>query len=81
MHPYANYCVLFDTRFAGGTAQFLHVVVLSRNSEEHISIYLILYHGNSECKMMAESVTAPITARAVLVYFLRSTHARFIETL
>jgi len=38
MLPYANYCVLFDTRFAGGAVQFLHAVMLSRGSKEDTKI-------------------------------------------
>lgn len=47
MLPYANYCILFDTRFAGGAAQFLHAA-LSKGSEERakISTYLFPCGGN-----------------------------------
>jgi len=65
MLPYANYCILFDTRFAGGAVQFLHAVVLSRVSKEDTKISTCLFpgHGNSECRAVAESVIVPITAR------------------
>lgn len=54
MFPYANYCVLFDTRFVlpAAAAQFLHAVVLSREPREKahptkVPTYLFPRHGNS----------------------------------
>lgn len=65
MLPYASYCVLFDTRFAGGAIQLLYAVVLSRSFENHkISTYLFPCRGNSICRAVAESVIAPIIVRA-----------------
>lgn len=48
MLPYAYYCVLFDTRFAGDAAQFLHAVVLSRGSEKHTKISTYLFPRHAE---------------------------------
>jgi len=48
MLPYANYCVLFDTRFAGGAVQFVHAVVPFQEAPRRTRKFQLVYFRVTE---------------------------------